>query len=91
MMQQPQPSPFPLSWQAMPSGPCPDQAARWLRHIFSAHAAKGGVVRRSVDWIDREVGRERFIADVRRRGFHLISTGTQYVVVCHHGPVEILF
>jgi len=46
----------------------------WLRQIFSARAAQGGVVRRSIAWVDREVGRDLFMAEVRRRGFHLLAS-----------------
>jgi hypothetical protein len=64
----------------------------WIDQMFSAQAArKGGVVRRSQSWVDREVGRERFMHEVRLRGFHLIETADQFVVVCHNGPIRILF
>ena len=64
----------------------------WLNQMFAAKAArKGALVRRSFAWVDREVGRERFLRDVRQRGFHLIETADQYIVVCHNGPIRILF
>ncbi len=64
----------------------------WIRQIFSAKSAcRGSVIRRSVTWIDREVGRDRFIEEVRRRGFHLIRTADQFVVICHGGPIHIVF
>jgi hypothetical protein len=63
----------------------------WIRLIFSAQAAKGGVIRRSIAWIDREVGRDRFFAEVRRRGFHLLSTSNQFIVVCNSDPVSLVF
>ncbi len=85
------PQTLPLSVRALACPPAPAHAETWLRQIFSAHAAQGGVVRRSVAWVDREVGRERFIAEVRRSGFHLITSGNQVIVVCHSGPVQILF
>lgn len=53
----------------------------WIAQIFSARAAQGGVVRRSIAWVDREIGRERFIAEVRRRGFHLLASSNQFIVV----------
>ena len=41
----------------------------WLAQIFTAKAvAQGGVIRRKTDWIAREVGRDRFEAEVKRRG-----------------------
>lgn len=64
----------------------------WLNQMFAAKAArKGSVVRRSIAWVDREVGRDRFQREVRQRGFHLIETADQYVVVCRNGPIRILF
>jgi hypothetical protein len=63
----------------------------WIRLIFSAQSAKGGVVRRSIAWIDREVGRDRFIAEVQRRGFHLLRTSDQFIVVCNRYPVTLVF
>lgn len=48
-------------------------------------------MRRSRRWVEREVGREEFEREVRRRGFHLIETGDQMIVVCHAGPIRILF
>jgi len=63
----------------------------WIRLIFSARAAKGGVVRRSIAWVDREVGRDRFVSEVPRRGFHLLTTTNQFIVVCNADPVSLLF
>ena len=68
------------------------QAQRWIDHMFAAKSARrGAVVRRSRAWVDREVGRSLFEAEVRRRGYHLIETADQFIVVCHNGPIRILF
>lgn len=69
----------------------PANADRWLRQIFAAKAAEGQVVRRNIDWVAREIGISRFIEEVRSRGFHLIRTADQFVVVCHSGEVHLLF
>lgn len=72
--------------------PHPDQAQRWLDQMFATKSARrGAVVRRSLAWVDREVGRDRFQDEIQRRGYHLIQTADQYVVICHGGPVHILF
>ena len=64
----------------------------WIDQIFSTKAARrGAVVRRSVAWVEREVGRDQFIAEIRRRGYHLIRTSDQFIVICHNGPIDILF
>ena len=72
--------------------PHPDQARRWLAQIFATRAVqRGAVVRRSIAWVDREVGKERFLTEMRRRNFHVIETADQFVVVCHNGPIRLLF
>ena len=64
----------------------------WCNAIFSAKAlGKGGVVRRAIRDVDREIGREVFIEEVRRRGFHLVEVGGQYVVICHPGYMTVHF
>jgi hypothetical protein len=78
----------PRSFLSAPVNTDPDA---WIGMVFSAQAARGGVVRRSIAWVDREVGRDRFIAEVRRRGFHLLVTSNQFIVVCNRDPVRMLF
>ncbi len=66
-------------------------AEDWLALMFRAKAvARGGVVRRSVAWVEREVGRPRFIKAVMERGFHLIENGGQFIVICDQGHVRVL-
>jgi hypothetical protein len=63
-----------------------------VRQLFGTKAAlNGAVVRRSMAWVQREVGKDSFEAEVRRRGFHLIQTADQYIVICHNGPIRMLF
>lgn len=63
----------------------------WNEQIFSARAAQGGLLRRSVARVDREIGRDRFFSEMRARGFHLLAAGNQFVVICESRPVQILF
>lgn len=64
-------------------------ADRWLDLIFAAKAVeKGRIVRRAVHWVDREVGRDVFIAAVQDRGFHLLENAGQYIVICNKAPVR---
>lgn len=63
----------------------------WIDLVFSAKAANGGVVRRAIGWVGNEVGHDRFVDEVRRRGYHLLVTQNQYIVVCNTGPVRMLF
>ncbi len=70
----------------------PQSPDAWINQIFNAKAAQnGGVVRRKIAWIEAEVGRDLFEAEVKRRGFHCIEAGRQLIVVCHTGPVRFLF
>ncbi|RVT82634.1 N-(5'-phosphoribosyl)anthranilate isomerase [Rhodobacteraceae bacterium CCMM004] len=71
--------------------PPPAQADRWIAGIFSARAAQtGGVVRRSIAWVEREVGTERLMAEVRARGFHMVQVGGQYVIICNPGGLRVI-
>jgi len=63
----------------------------WIRQIFSAKAAaKGGVTRRSVGWVDREIGREKPALEVRCRGFHMIRAGGQFVIICCQDEIRLI-
>lgn len=66
-------------------------ADQWIAQLFAAKAAAGGVVRRSIAWVDREVGRDRFVAEVKSRGFHLVASRSQFIIICNRDPVTILF
>ena len=61
----------------------------WIEGFLSARAVdKGGVIRRSVAWVEHEIGRELFIAEIRRRGFCLLEAGGQFIVICSRGPIR---
>jgi hypothetical protein len=63
----------------------------WIARIFAAKAVqKGGVVRRDVRWVEREIGRARFEREVRARGFHMIECGGQFVVICNGGGIRVI-
>ena len=65
--------------------------AAWLRRLFEAKTARrGGVLRRAVRDVEREVGREAFVAAVRARGFHLIECGGQFVIICNPGHMRVV-
>ncbi len=70
--------------------PPPDRD-RWLREIFSAQAVRrGGVVRRSVRWVEQEIGTDALVSEVRRRGFHMLEAGGQYLIICNPGQFRII-
>ncbi len=73
-----------------PAIPLP--ADPWIRQVFSAKIVeRGGVVRRSLRWVEAEIGRDAFEAEVRTRGWHLAECNGQLVVFCTPQPVKILF
>ena len=64
---------------------------QWLEQIFSAKAVQsGGVVRRKVEEVHRRVGRGTLELEVRRRGFHLVEAGGQFIVICTRSPMHVL-
>ncbi len=67
------------------------EADTWLLHLFSSQAAReGGVVRRKVRDVDRLIGREIFVAEMRRRGFRVYENAGQFVIFCNREPVRRL-
>jgi hypothetical protein len=64
--------------------------SEWIEQIFDAHAAQnGGVVRRSVADVQYYASRAQLLAAVRLRGFHLIETGDQFIIICNQGVLRI--
>ena len=61
----------------------------WVDQIFQADAAKGGVVRRARADVDKYASLTEIIAEACARGFHVIETGDQVVVLCHPGQLVI--
>lgn len=60
-----------------------------MRQLFSAQAARdGGIVRRQSQDIDRIIGRERFAAELRRRGFTAVENAGQVVIFCNRKPIR---
>ncbi len=64
---------------------------KWIVHLFSARSvAEGGTVRREVSDVERLIGRDRFLHEVRRRGFRVVENAGQFIVFCNREPVYIL-
>lgn len=62
----------------------------WIAQIFESDIANnGGVVRRSVGDVEKYASSEMLITEVRRRGFHAIETGGQFVILCHTGSMSV--
>lgn len=63
----------------------------WVDDIFgAAAAANGGVVRRSLESVQRYSSVEEVVDAALARGFHVIETGDQLVVLCHTGGMTVL-
>lgn len=64
---------------------------KWIVLLFSAKSlAEGGTVRRKVNDVERLVGRERFLHEVRRWGFRVVENAGQFIVFCNREPVYVL-
>ncbi len=62
----------------------------WCDQIFDAKSvSRGGIVRRAVRDVEREIGRDRLIAEVRARGFHLVECGGQFLIICNAGQLWV--
>ncbi|MCS6621514.1 hypothetical protein N0B44_01180 [Roseibacterium beibuensis] len=62
-----------------------------MSQIFSARSAQtGGVVRRSVADVERKTGREALELEVRRRGFHLLEAGGQFIIICTRSDLRVI-
>ena len=53
-------------------------------------AAEGGILRRSVEDVERLVGRQRFCFEVRRRGFRAVENAGQFVIFCNRDAISIV-
>ncbi|WP_323042451.1 N-(5'-phosphoribosyl)anthranilate isomerase [Gemmobacter sp.] len=61
----------------------------WLLHMFSSQAAReGGVIRRKVRDVDRIVGRDAFVTEMRRRGYRVYENAGQFVIFCNREAVR---
>jgi hypothetical protein len=64
---------------------------QFLAELFGSRAAAtGAVIRRSARDIDRCVGREAFLAEMRRRGFAVVENAGQLVIFCNREPIRRL-
>ncbi|MDP3194671.1 N-(5'-phosphoribosyl)anthranilate isomerase [Tabrizicola sp.] len=58
--------------------------------VLCQSVAEGGTVRRKVADVERLIGRERFLHEVRRRGFRVVENAGQFIVFCNREPVYVL-
>lgn len=63
----------------------------WLRETFACKAVQHGqVVRRKKRDIEHYVGMDRFLDEIRQRGFQAVENREQVVVFCNQAPLERL-
>jgi hypothetical protein len=66
-------------------------AYAWIDQIFASQIAKrGGVVRRKVSSIDRFSSRPALKRECKRRGYHVVAHGDQWLVFCDKAQVSIV-
>lgn len=64
----------------------PDQ---FFRSLFSSKAVQdGAVIRRKVRDVERLVGREAFLSELRRRGYSAVENAGQFVIFCNSEPIR---
>lgn len=65
--------------------------SEWIAQIFTAQQVlKGGIVRRSVADVHKYASLDLLVDEVKRRGFHMVQTGHQYVILCHPGEFKLI-
>ncbi|MCE8536095.1 aspartate aminotransferase [Ruegeria pomeroyi] len=63
----------------------------WLRDVFDCKAVTHGqVIRRKTSDIERYVGMQRFLEEVRQRGFQAVQNREQVIVFCNSAPIRRL-
>ncbi len=69
--------------------PASNRGKPFLEQLFSAKAVeKGALVRRSVISVEKECGREALIEEVKRRRFHMMECGGQFLIICNTGRLQ---
>lgn len=67
------------------------QNPSWCDSIFAAQAAlKGGIVRRAVRDVEREIGRAALEQEVLRRRFHMLECNGQFIIICSPGQLRVI-
>lgn len=62
----------------------------FINQIFEAKAvANGGIVRRKIANVQKYASFSYLLKEVEARGFHLIETGDQYVIICNSGNFKL--
>jgi hypothetical protein len=66
-------------------------AQEWIRQIFRAQTVRnGGIVRRKIASVTQYASAAALETEVRRRGFHMVVSGDQYVILCNAGEFHLI-
>ena len=61
----------------------------WLSHLFSSQAAcEGNVIRRKIRDVEKYVGRDAFLTEMKRRGYPVGENSGQFVIFCNQEPIR---
>ncbi len=64
-------------------------AENWIAQLFASQAAReGAVIRRKIRDVERFVGRDVFLTDMRRRGCPVVENAGQFVIFCNQEPIR---
>ncbi len=64
---------------------------KWIQQIFEAKAvAKGGIVRRKVADVEKYASARALKREVKRRKFHILKIGGQYLIICNQGDCTLV-
>ena len=62
----------------------------FINRIFEAKTAKNeGIVRRKISSVNKRASVRYLVKEVEARGFHLIETGDQFLIVCNSGNLKL--
>ena len=65
--------------------------SKWIDDVFkAASVAKGNIVRRKRTTVEKYASVEELIQEAKRRGFHVVETGDQIVVMCNSGLFKVV-
>ena len=61
-----------------------------INEIFRAASARNGnIVRRKIANVNKYASLKYLLKEVQTRGFHLVETGDQYIIICNTGMLKV--
>lgn len=71
------------------SASAPIMPRQFFSELLASRAARqGAVIRRKVRDVERYLGREVFLVEMRRRGFAVVENADQFVIFCNREPLR---